>query len=64
MEIRDLYNNKIAITNESLIAMNWFLSELNDICKTIVIAGNHDMLMNNTERIDSLIPLSISPTCV
>ena len=50
----DVFNSKIDVTNESLLAVNWFLSELGKICKTIVIAGNHDFLMNNSDRIDSL----------
>ena len=37
--------------------MNWFLSELGKVAKTVVIIGNHDMLMNNTDRVDSLIPI-------
>lgn len=53
----DLFHNKIAITNESIIMAHWFLSELGKAAKTIVIAGNHDMLMNNTDRIDSITPL-------
>lgn len=53
----DIFHNKLAITNESLIFANWFFSELDKICKTIVIIGNHDFNMNNTERMDSLSPL-------
>lgn len=53
----DLFTNKIDCSNESIIATHWFLSELGNICKTIVIAGNHDMLMNNTDRIDSITPV-------
>lgn len=53
----DIFHNKLAITNESLMFANWFFSELDKICKTIVIIGNHDFNMNNTERVDSLSPL-------
>lgn len=53
----DIFDAKINITNESLLAVYWFFSELNKICKTIVIAGNHDFLMHNTDRVDSLTPL-------
>lgn len=53
----DVFDNKLAITNESILAVHWFLSELNKICKTIVIAGNHDLLQNNLERIDSITPI-------
>lgn len=53
----DLFHNKLAITNESILCVDWFLKELDNICKTIVIIGNHDFLMNNTGRVDSLTPL-------
>ena len=53
----DIFDQKIAITNESVLCVDWFFSELDKICKTIVIAGNHDFLMNNLDRVDSLTPL-------
>lgn len=53
----DILHNKISITNESILAAHWFFSQLDQICKTYVIIGNHDFNMNNTERIDSLSPL-------
>jgi len=53
----DIVNNKTNITSELILAVNWFFTELDKICKTIVIAGNHDFLMNNIGRVDSLTPL-------
>lgn len=53
----DIYHHKIAITNESILCANWFFSELDKVCKTYVVIGNHDFLMNNTVRVDSLTPL-------
>lgn len=53
----DLLHNKITQSNESLLLAYWFLSELGKIAKTIVIAGNHDMLMNNIDRVDSITPV-------
>ena len=53
----DVLHNKISITNESILAAHWFFSQLDQICKTIVIIGNHDFLMNNMDRVDSLSPL-------
>lgn len=53
----DIFHQKIAITNESILCANWFFTELDKVCKTIVIIGNHDLLMNNTGRVDSLSPL-------
>lgn len=53
----DIFHNKISITNESILCAHWFFSELDKVCKTIVIIGNHDFLMNNTDRTDSLTPI-------
>ena len=53
----DIVHNKISVTNENLLSVNKFFSELDKICKTIVVAGNHDMLMNNLDRVDSITPL-------
>ena len=53
----DVFDQKIAITNESILCADWFFTELDKLCKTIVIAGNHDFLMNNMDRVDSLTPL-------
>lgn len=53
----DILHNKISVTNESILAAHWFFSQLDEICKTIVIIGNHDFLMNNMDRVDSLSPL-------
>ena len=43
----DLFHSKNEISNECYILASWFLRELDKICKTIVIAGNHDMNMQN-----------------
>lgn len=53
----DIFHNKIAITNESILCASWFFGELDKVCKSYVIAGNHDMLMNNMDRVDSLSPI-------
>lgn len=53
----DIFHSKINISNESILAAHWFFSQLDKICKTIVIIGNHDFLMNNMDRVDSLSPL-------
>ena len=53
----DIFHNKNQITPESIMAAHWFFSELDKICKTFIVIGNHDFLMNNTGRVDSLSPL-------
>lgn len=50
----DVFDSKISNSNEAIVAVDWFFKELDKLCKTIVIAGNHDMAMNNMQRIDSL----------
>lgn len=50
----DIFDNKIDISEEAHIICNWLLSELDKICKTLVIAGNHDCNANNFNRIDPL----------
>lgn len=53
----DIFHSKIEISNEANILAGWLLKQLNDIAKTIVISGNHDMLMNNASRLDSITPI-------
>lgn len=53
----DIFHQKISITNESILCAHWFFSELDKLCKTFVVIGNHDFLMNNIGRVDSLSPL-------
>jgi len=57
----DVLHNKLDISAEGYILTTWFLRQLDKIAKTIVIAGNHDVNMNNLSRLD---PLSmIFSTC-
>lgn len=53
----DLVHQKIVISNEQLILTSWFLSNLEKIAPLIIIAGNHDLLENNKDRMDSISPL-------
>lgn len=53
----DIFQSKIEVSNESITIAGWFLRELNKIAKTLVLAGNHDLLLNNTSRLDSLTPI-------
>ena len=53
----DVFDRKLDITNEALLCVDWFFSELDKICKTIVILGNHDINMSNMDRVDSLTPI-------
>ena len=53
----DIFENKITVSNEANLAASWFLNGLSEVCKVIVVAGNHDFLMNNKSRVDSLTPI-------
>ena len=53
----DYVHQKITISNELLILGTWFLRKLESIAPVIMIAGNHDLLENNKDRIDSLTPM-------
>ena len=53
----DLVHNKINISNEQLILTSWFLNELTNYGRVIIIPGNHDFLENNTQRLDSISPI-------
>jgi DNA repair exonuclease SbcCD ATPase subunit/DNA repair exonuclease SbcCD nuclease subunit len=50
----DILHNKIDLQPECTMMTYAFLKELGSIMRTIVIAGNHDALLNNRDRIDSL----------
>ena len=53
----DLVHQKIVISNEQLMLGTWFLRELEKIGPVILIAGNHDLLENNKDRMDSISPM-------
>jgi DNA repair exonuclease SbcCD nuclease subunit len=53
----DLVHQKITISNEQLMLTTSFLKDLEGIAPVIIIAGNHDLLENNNDRMDSITPL-------
>lgn len=55
--VGDLVHQKIIISNEQLILGTWFLRKLEEIAPLIVVAGNHDLLENNKDRMDSITPM-------
>lgn len=50
----DLLHNKLDISGEGYTMASWFLRKLDEVAKTIIIAGNHDMNVTNTDRMDPL----------
>jgi DNA repair exonuclease SbcCD nuclease subunit len=53
----DIAHQKINISNEQLMLTSWFLRELTEYGKVVIIPGNHDFLENNTQRMDSITPV-------
>ena len=53
----DLVHSKNQMTPELIEFVAWILTECSNIAKTIIIPGNHDFLVNNTERMDALTPI-------
>jgi DNA repair exonuclease SbcCD nuclease subunit len=53
----DIAHQKINISNEQLMLTSWFIRELTEYGKVIIIPGNHDFLENNTQRLDSITPV-------
>lgn len=53
----DLVHQKNSISNELLIFCSHFIRQLEEIAKVIVLAGNHDLIVKNTQRVDTLTAL-------
>ena len=53
----DLVHSKNQMTPELIEMVSWILKECSYIAKTIIIPGNHDFLVNNTDRLDALSPI-------
>ena len=54
--VGDVFHNKIRVTNEAQDVFHHMLNFFDKICPTYIVAGNHDMLENNTDRMDSITP--------
>ncbi len=50
----DLLNNKNTISNELIVFVSLFLRQLEEIAPVVIISGNHDMVVGNTSRTDTL----------
>lgn len=53
----DIFHQKLVISNEQLLMVSWFFTEVAKIGKIVIIPGNHDFLENNILRIDSITPV-------
>lgn len=55
--VGDLVHQKITISNELLTLGTWFLQKLEKIAPLRIVAGNHDFIENNRDRLDSITPM-------
>jgi DNA repair exonuclease SbcCD nuclease subunit len=53
----DIVHQKITISNEQILMMSNFLKKCAEQAPTVIIAGNHDLLENNKDRVDSITPI-------
>lgn len=55
--VGDLFHQKITVSNEQFILGHTFLKACAKYCPVVIIAGNHDLLENNKDRLDSISPI-------
>jgi DNA repair exonuclease SbcCD nuclease subunit len=53
----DLVHQKNTVSNELFAFVAYFLRELEKIADVLVISGNHDLIINNNSRVDTLTAL-------
>ena len=53
----DLVHQKNTISNELFVFASTFIRQLEEIAQVIIISGNHDLLVNNTSRKDTMTAL-------
>ena len=53
----DIAHAKLEMSPELVQEISWLLTECSNVCTTIMIAGNHDCNMNNSDRLDVLTPI-------
>lgn len=53
----DLVHQKIQLSPEAVNMVYTFLTRCSEIAKTIVLIGNHDFLVGNKDRMDSITPI-------
>ena len=53
----DIAHAKLEMSPELVKEITWLFTECSNLCPTILIAGNHDCNMNNSDRMDVLTPI-------
>ncbi len=52
----DLYHSKVSLTPEASEIISLFLERMSNLVQLIIIPGNHDGIITNTQRLDALSP--------
>lgn len=53
----DVVHQKLTISNELTLMIAWLFTKLEEIAPLIIIAGNHDAVLTNKDRLDSITPV-------
>ena len=53
----DLFHQKIQTSNEQTSMLSWLFKKLQEVAPLVIIAGNHDFMESNVERMDSITPI-------
>jgi DNA repair exonuclease SbcCD ATPase subunit len=53
----DIAHAKLELSPELVREIAWLFTECSKLCETILITGNHDCNMNNSDRLDVLTPI-------
>jgi predicted MPP superfamily phosphohydrolase len=53
----DVVHQKLTVSNELTLMIAWLFTKLEEIAPVIVIAGNHDAVLTNNDRLDSITPV-------
>jgi DNA repair exonuclease SbcCD nuclease subunit len=53
----DITHAKLEMSPELVREISWIFTECSKLCTTILITGNHDCNMNNSDRLDALTPI-------
>lgn len=53
----DITHAKLEMSPELVREISWLFTECSKLCPTILITGNHDCNMNNSDRLDVLTPI-------
>ena len=53
----DIMHSKLDMSPELIMLSSEFFTKLSEICPLVIIPGNHDLQLNNKNRLDALSPI-------